>query len=252
MSAFWACVRNEWSKLLKRKKYMVFLFIGLVICLLWAMIGRFASDLIQRSSGLFISLTPAPMGVLPFFLQLLIPFLMFMGLTDLITVEGAENTMKSALVRPVERWKLYTAKITAVVSYAALYLGSVFALTVALQLIFGDKTTAGAVFIALGSYALTLIPLAILACFAALVALLGRSGTLTMFILLLCYLAFSVLPVIFPVLTEMVFTSYLGWYKLWIGALPAAGKLVHMLLIVFGYGAVFFTAGSLVFDRKEY
>lgn len=252
MNALMACYRNEWTKLTRRRKYFVFLFIGMGICLLWTGLGQLVSGLIQTSGSFFINLTPTPMGVLPFFLQVLIPFLMFMGVTDLITVEEAEHTMKAMLSRPAERWKLYAAKILAVVSYAALYLACIFVLSTVLNQIFGTAQDVGGILISLASYALTLIPLCILACFAALVALMGKSGTLTMFLLLLLYLALSVLPIIFPVLTEMLFTSYLGWYRLWIGALPAAGKLVHMLLIVFGYGTVFFTAGSLLFDRKEY
>jgi ABC-2 type transport system permease protein len=73
-----------------------------------------------------------------------------------------------------------------------------------------------------------------------------------MFLLLLSYLVLSALPIIFPVLSEMLFTSYLGWYKLWVGILPDPAKLLHMLLIVAAYGTAFFTAGSLLFDRKEY
>ena len=106
--------------------------------------------------------------------------------------------------------------------------------------------------LALASYAITLVPLAILASFAALIALMGKSGTLTMFLLLLTYLLLSALPVFFPVLTEMLFTSYLSWYRLWIGALPSASKLIHMLAIVLGYGVVFLTAGSLLYDKKGY
>jgi ABC-2 type transport system permease protein len=73
-----------------------------------------------------------------------------------------------------------------------------------------------------------------------------------MFILLFLYLLLNALPIFFPVLNEMLFTSYLSWYRLWIGALPETVKLIHMLLIVLGYGVVFFTAGSLLFDKKDY
>jgi len=177
---------------------------------------------------------------------------MFMGVTDLITIEGADNTMKAMIYRPVERWKLYFSKILAVITYAALYLACVFIVSAALNQIFGRPLSVSGLFTALASYALTLIPLAILASFAAFVALIGRSGTLTMFLLLVIYLLLSVLPFFFPVLSEMLFTSYLSWYSLWIGALPAASKLLHMLIIVFGYGVVFLTAGSLLFDRKGY
>ena len=252
MTAFIASYRNEWDKLIARKKYMVFLFIGLGICLIWAGLGQMISSFALRQGGLSLTLAPTPMGALPFFLQILVPFLMFMGVTDLLTVEGADNTMKAMICRPVERWKLYASKILAVVTYAAVYLCCVFVVCAILNQIFGKPLSIVNLLIALASYALTLVPLAILAAFAALIALSGRSGTLTMFLLLLSYLLLNSLPVFFPILNEMLFTSYLSWYRLWIGALPGAAKMIHMLLIVLGYGVVFFTAGSLMFDKKSY
>ena len=252
MTAFLASTRNEWDKLIRRKKYLVFLYIGAGLCLLWTVLGQLVSDFVRRQGGLSLSLTPTPMGALGFFLQILVPFLMFMGVTDLITVEGTESTMKAMICRPVERWKLYTSKILAVVIYAAFYLACIFVVCAVLNQLFGKPLGVADLLIALVSYALTLVPLAVLACFAALIALMGHSGTLTMFLLLLSFLLLSVLPVFFPVLSEVLFTSYLSWYRLWIGALPGASKLIHMLLIVLGYGTVFFTAGSLLFDQKEY
>ena len=252
MTAFFASYRNETEKLLRRKKYIVFLCIGVSICLIWATLGSLLTSFIRSQSGYSLVFAPTPMGALPFFLQVLVPFLMFMGICDLITVEGAENTMRAVLCRPVERWKLYASKILAVETYAAIYLVCVFAVSFALTQILGKPLGVLEVLVAFASYALTLVPLLILASFGALVALLGKSGTLTMFLLIVVYILLNVLPVFFPVLTEMLFVSYLGWYRLWIGALPGAPKLVHMLIVVFGYGTVFFTAGSLIFDKKEY
>jgi len=252
MKTFFASYRNEWGKLFSRRKYVVFLVIGLVICLFWTGLGQVITGFTQSQIGISVTLAPTPMGMLPFFLQIMVPFLMFMGVTDLLTAESADNTMKAMLSRPVERWKLYFSKILAVVAYAALYLGCVFVICAVLNQFFGRPLRVDELLAALASYALTLLPLAILAAFAALIALLGRSGTLTMFILLFAYLLLNAAPVFFPILTEMLFTSYLSWYRLWIGALPEAAKLVHMLAIVLGYGVVFFTAGSLIFERKEY
>jgi len=252
VTAFSASFRNEWTKLMCRKKYIVLMCIGAGICVLWTALGQLITNFISDQGGFMLNFTPTPMGALPFFLQALIPFLMFMALTDLITVEGADQTMKAIICRPIERWKLYAAKILAVLAYAAVYLGFVFVVSSALTFVFGKSLGAADFWAALASYSLTLVPLAVLASFAALIALLGRSGTLTMFVLILSYILLNVLPVFFPVLTEMLFTSYLGWYRLWVGALPGASKLIHMLVIVMGYGVVFFTAGSLIFERKEY
>jgi ABC-2 type transport system permease protein len=252
MKSFIASYQNEWAKLMKRKKYIVFLCIGLGLCLIWTGLGQIVSKFVMERGGFTLNLAATPMGALPFFLQVLIPFLMFMGVSDLITVESSDNTMKAMICRPVERWKLYFSKILAIVTYAALYLICVFVVCSVLNQIFGKALSISELLIALASYAITLVPLVILASFAALIALLGKSGTLTMFLLLLSYMLLSVLPVFFPVLTEMLFTSYLSWYRLWIGALPSAAKMLHMLLIVFGYGIVFLTSGSLLFDKKGY
>jgi len=220
--------------------------------MVWTALGQLISAFAMQRGGLSLALAPTPMGALPFFLRVMAPFLIFMGVTDLITVEGADGSMKAMICRPVERWKLYFAKILSVVAYAAIYLACVFAVCAALNQAFGKPLRLSEFAVALASYALTLVPLAILASFAAFVAVLGKSSTLTMFLLLFSYLLLSALPIFFPVLNEMLFTSYLGWHRLWIGALPKAAKMAHMLAIVFGYGVVFAAGGSLLFERKEY
>jgi len=252
MYAFYAAYRNETSKIIRRKKYIVFLIIGIIICLLWAVIGGLLAGGIGRVTGFAIVLAPSPMGVLPFFLQILLPLLIFMGMTDLITTEGAEHTMKAMICRPVERWKLYAAKQLGIMTYVALYLGCIFTVSAILSQTMGRGLSASGLFEAFASYALTLPTLAVLAAFAAFIALFGRSGSLIMFLLVVVYLVMSVLPVFFPILSELLFTSFLGWHRLWIGVLPGASRLLHMMLIVGGYGVVFFMGGSLVFDRKEY
>ena len=253
MSAFKASFRNELSKLFRRKKYMVFLIFGLVICIIGAAVSLIVSHLVGRATGVVMfNLTPTPMGVLPIFLQGFLPLLIFMGATDLLTVEASEGTMKGIIFRPVERWKLYFSKIAAIVAYAAFYLTCIFVLSTLLNLIVGRGMGMGELFSALISYALTLPPLAVLAAFAGLIAILGRSSSLTMLLLIVAYIAMNAIPLFFPIASEMIFVSYLGWYRLWIGVLPSASRLLHMSTILASYGVVFFVAGSLVFERKEY
>ena len=252
MKAFFAAYRNETDKLIRRKKYVSFLVIGVLICILWAVLGSILSTVIGQTRGLFVIFTPSPMGVLPFFLQILLPLLIFMGVTDLITVEGADHTMRAMLYRPVQRWKLYAAKLLGIMTYVALYLTCVFVISAVLNQVLGRPLDTAGILQALASYALALPTLAVLAAFAAFVALLGSSGSLIMFLLVVIYCAMAVLPFVFPILSELLFTSYLGWHRLWIGVSPDASRLVHMLVIVICYGVVFFLAGSLIFDKKEY
>ena len=252
MTALYAAYRGELSKLLGRKKYIVFLVLGVLICVAWAMLGSVLSGLAGRHGGVLINLTPTPMGVLPLFLQSLIPLFIFMGVTDLITVEGSDQTMRAMLYCPVERWKLYTGKLLAVMTYAIIYLLSVFSVSVVLSQTLGRGLALQAVLTAFAAYTLTIIPLAVLTAFAAMVALLGRSSTLTMLVLVVLYIGMNALPLIFPIFAELLFTSFLGWHRIWIGTLPSFARLARMLIIVLGYGVVFYTAGSLLFDKKEY
>jgi len=252
MSAMIAAYLNERDKILLRKKYIVFLIIGVVICVILAIGGVFASNAILRFGGLAINIAPSPMIVLPIFSQVIIPLLIFMASADLFTAETSNNTMKAMICRPVERWKLYSAKLLAIVTYAAIYLGVIFVISTVLNQLLGRSLGIGEIVSAFFSYLLTLFPLAVLVAFASLVALFGRSSSLTMFLLVIIYLVLNALPLIFPALFDMLFTSYLGWHRLWIGFLPEASRLIHALAIIGGYGVVFVTGGSLIFDRREY
>ncbi len=82
--------------------------------------------------------------------------------------------------------------------------------------------------------------------------LLGKSGTLTMFVLIVLYLALCALPILIPVTDQLLFTSYFSFYRLFVGAVPEFGRLLNMLLIVLSTGAVFFIGGSIIFDKKSY
>jgi ABC-2 type transport system permease protein len=192
-----------------------------------------------------------PMGALPLFLQIVIPFLMFMGVTDLLNEKNADNSTRDMTCLPAERRKLYAARILAVETYAAVYLIGILYICVVINQLLGKPLSAEEMLVSLASYALTLIPLAILASFAALIAMLVRGATLTMILLLISYLTLSILPVYFPILNEILFTSYLSWYKLWIGATPGVSKMIQMILIALGCGAAFFTAGSLIFEKRN-
>ena len=257
MSGFYAAYLGEFKKLMWRKKYIVFIVIGIFICLLWAAIGSLAAGAALRFGGIPLNLLPTPMGVFPFFAQTLIPLLIFMGVSDLLTAETL--VMKAVLGRPVARWKLYSGKMLAVITYAAIYLACIYIVSVFLnQLMAGLAGVGGRalgareLIDALFAYALTLLPLAVLTVFAGFIALLGRSASLTMLVLIVVYLSMRILPIAMPIFGELLFTSHIGWHRLWIGARPSASRLIHIMTIVIGYGAVFFTAGSLIFDRKEY
>lgn len=256
MNETYAAYLGELKKIMWRKKYMVFLFIGFFICILWAIVGSLISGVALNFVGMPMGHVPTPISVLPFFAQVLIPLLIFMGASDLITAET--SIIKSTLSRPVARYKLYSGKMLAITTYVAFYLACIYVVSAFLNQLLTRATGTGRplglleLVDAFFAYVLTVPPLLVLTLFAGFIALFGRSPSLTMFLLVVLYIIMRVLPIAFPIFSELLFTSHIGWYRLFVGISPTASRLVHMLLILVGYGAVLFTAGSLIFDKKEY
>ena len=252
MATFNAAYQGEWIKLISRRKYIVFFVLGLTICVGWALLGHAAAQWLGHYSGLWVNLVPTPIGALPFFLRVLMPLIIFMATTDLITTEANQGSIKASLYRPITRWKLYGAKLLAILTYVMVYLMAVFMALSFVSFLFASRFTFGDVTLAWAAYLLSVPPLAVLIAFAGLVALFSRSSTLVMFLLMAIYGMLYIIPLIFPVLFQALFTSYLGWHRFWIGIIPSPWRLVHMTVVLASYGVAFFMAGSLLFDRQEY
>ncbi|MDR0248557.1 MAG: ABC transporter permease [Oscillospiraceae bacterium] len=248
-----AALANEISKLLNHKKYIVFMALGVLFSVFWSFLGNMIVKGLALLGGasLFMELGFTPTSSLPLFACVLLPLLIFMGCADLFTAEFADHTIRACLIRPCHRVKLYAAKALAVLAYIAAYLAVILAVGEITGLISGAVNTPGKFFAAIGSYALTLAPLAVMTAFAALVSLVLGSGTLVMFLLILSLLVFAALPILLPFLNGLLFTDYLTWYRLWIGAVPPPGKMVNVTLILIGYGAAFTLGGMIVFERRD-
>lgn len=248
-----AAVKNEIAKLFTHKKYFVFMVIGVVISIFWSFLGNMIVSGLSAISGqvLYMELGFTPTAALPLFANLLLPLLIFMGVSDLFTAEFADNTIKASLIRPIHRAKLYMAKILAISLYVALYLGVILMVGEITGLISGAVRTPGAFFSAIAAYALTLVPLFIMIVFSALISLLFRSGSLVMFLLILSLLFMYALPLLLPRITDLLFTNYLTWHRLWLGSLPVFGRMLNICLIILGYGTVFTFSGMMLFEKRD-
>jgi len=248
-----AAIKNELTKLFNHKKYFVFMVIGVIISVFWSFLGNMIVKGLSALAGgmVYMELGFTPTSSLPLFARVLLPLLIFMGVSDLFTGEFADSTVKASLIRPLHRVKLFSAKALAVLTYTALYLGVILVVGVVTGLISGAVRTPAAFLGAAGSYALTLIPLAVLTAFAVMVSLMFKSGSLVMFLLILSMLFFSALPLIIPRINDLLFTNYLTWYRMWLGSVPPLGKMINVIVILLGYGAVFTFGGMLIFERRD-
>jgi ABC-2 type transport system permease protein len=248
-------VRNEFRKLLYHKKYIVLLIIGTLLGLAWSLLGRVVYTTVSTVIGWNLSgvdFNTVPTTSLSFFAQFYLPLMIFMAVTDLFSAEYSDQTIKFSLMRPITRLKLYTAKIAAILVYCAGFLAVVLAVTLAAGIIVGGVDSFGVAFRSLLGFVVTLVPLGVLCCYAALIAQFIKSGSLLMFALIFSVIMLTVVPILFPISPDVLFTGHLGWYTLFTGVMPGFWRTVNIVAVLLSSGAVFYLGGTMLFDRKDF
>lgn len=249
MEKFIAELKNECFKLRKRKKYLVFLILGCLVCVASALrlvIANYITGGAVSAETMLSGLTTAN---LPFLLLVFLPLMAIMASCDLFVTEQADHTIRFSLMRPVGKGKLFFAKAAAVFVLCVFDLVVLYVVTALTQVVMGGGT--GGLLTGLVAYGLDLISLAVLVLFFCFVNQLVKGSSLTVLLCVVLYVALLAIGTYLPAWGGLLFTGYLRWHNLWIGvALPFLSMLSRIGLLV-GYGMVFACGGYLLFDRKE-
>lgn len=249
MEKFIAELKNECFKLRKRKKYLVFLILGCLVCVASALrlvIANYITGGAVSAETMLSGLTTAN---LPFLLLVFLPLMAIMASCDLFVTEQADHTIRFSLMRPVGKGKLFFAKAAAVFVLCLFDLVVLYVVTALTQVAMGGGT--GGLLTGLVAYGLDLISLAVLVLFFCFVNQLVKGSSLTVLLCVVLYVALLAIGTYLPAWGGLLFTGYLRWHNLWIGvALPFLSMLSRIGLLV-GYGMVFACGGYLLFDRKE-
>jgi len=248
--SFFTGYKIETSKLLAKKKYIVFLIISVIICLCCIssqfVIAQLSDEDISIRVGNFAML------MLPFFVEIFIPLIIFMASADLVSTEIYDHTIKAMLFRPISRFKLIAAKTAACFSVSGgIFIGVLIACTVIDLFVNGAGGFRKYFLLNVGSYMVDLIPLLLIVIMAVLINLISKSASLAMF---MCILVYAVLKYCgyFTGFDGLVFTSYLQWHKLWIGAAIPFGAMIGKITLLLGYAVVMFSAAYYLFDKRDY
>ena len=240
--------KNEFYKLVSRKKYIVLLILFLAVCLL--RLG--GSALIEKiSMGVVQIRTNMMLEMLPFLAEIMTPLVVFMAATDLFGSEMQEDTMKAVLMRPITRLKVMTSKILAAFLIGCLYYLAVFVICAILQAVTGNALLP-VLFTSLGAYLIDLIPMLGLVLMGVLVNMLTASPTLSMLLSIGIYAFFKYANYFLAPLGQMIFTAYLQWHRIWIGATLPFSAMISKVGLLFGTMLIFFTISYILFDKKEF
>ncbi len=250
MVVFQAALINELEKLYKKKKVLVAILLSLAVIV----IGQLLIVGVRSGFGLRgTGSVEFSMLVLSVVVNTVLPLFTALVTIDSFSGEFTQNSMRITLTRPVSRFKIYTAKITAI---SIFILGALLILLIFSLLAGFIFNTNSATFDSLGrtvfSYLVSLVPLIVLALGIVLLTNIFKSGIAVFFVSILLFLAFKVLGVLFSQYSSLFLTTQLQWYNLFlVNSFPII-KIVRQFLIMLGSGIMLFTAGFYIFDKKEF
>ena len=140
MERFLASLSNELFKLRKRKKYLVFLIIGAVICVASALRVLIVNYITDGGVSREAILGGLMSSNLPFILLIFLPLMAVMAASDLFVGEQVDHTLRFSLMRPVGKGKLFFSKAAAVFLLCAFDLAVLYVVSTVAQVGLGGGT----------------------------------------------------------------------------------------------------------------
>jgi ABC-2 type transport system permease protein len=191
--------------------------------------------------------------VLSVFINTILPLFTALITIDSFSGEFSNNTMKIALLRPITRLKLYTAKLSAISLFVLFNLMAAMLLSTLTGILFNANSfTLRGVMNIFVSYVVSIFPMMILALIIVVLTHIVKSGTGVFFLSILIFIAFKALEIVFSRFSGILFTSLMDWYNLWTMSPFPILKIARKFMMLLGYGIILFTSGYCLFDKKDY
>jgi ABC-2 type transport system permease protein len=102
------------------------------------------------------------------------------------------------------------------------------------------------------AYVVSIVPIIPVILFAVVVSQLCKNSSSTVMLTIFGYMIAIAVGIVFPRFHSMLFTSYTIWYKLFIGAAMPFASILNDLILLIAYALILFSAGSWMFEKKEY
>ena len=250
MAVFQAALVNEIEKLYKKKKALVAVLLSLAVIV----IGQLAIVGVRSGFGLRgTGSVEFPMLVLSVVVNTILPLFTALVAIDSFSGEFSHNSMRIMLTRPVSRFKIFTAKIMAIVLFILATLLLLLIFSMLAGFIFNtNSATLDSLIRTVFSYIVSLLPMVVLALGIVFLANLFKSGISVFFVSVLGFIVLKVLGMVFSQYSSLFMTTQLDWYNLFLVNIFPLGKIVRQFMIMLGSGIMLFTAGFYLFDKKEF
>jgi len=249
MESYKAALINELEKLYRRKKAIVVLIlaVGVIGVVQLLSLGlRGGLGIIGITSSVF------PVTVLSIFSNTILPLFTALVVIDVFTGEFANETMKITITKPVTRFKIYLAKLSATGFFVIANLLLVMILSIFVGLLFNTFTfTLTGLYNIVISYIVTFFPIMTLAVMIAFLANIFKSGSAVFFLSILAFAFLRVIGLVFAPVAGILVTSLMDWYKLWIASNFPLLTISRVALVMVAHILIFFSLGYNKFEKRS-
>jgi ABC-2 type transport system permease protein len=240
--------RNELLLMIYRKITVIFMLVSAILPILIAL----SFQAIQPVVGLVAVSQSFPIQMLEWYTLLWIPLFLFLAIADLFPQEVSSRTLKLTLLRPITRFRAFTAKMLALGFSIAVILVLLAIVSLVCNAFFGT-TGMGTIdwFGYAKAYFAGFLSMWALASLFVLAAQFFQSSSGFLVFSIVLYAAAKTTPFFVKGFSAFSLTSYTDWYTVWLSHSVSTGKLVNSSLFVISAMVLFFSLGYLLFDRKE-
>ncbi|MBW7477355.1 ABC transporter permease [Paenibacillus oenotherae] len=249
MFSLTANIRNEMHKwwLHRKTKWFLLAIVLLPVGFAWLIAN------VQVSMGISAIIgTDFPLIMLGLLTTILLPLYLFMTAADSFSGESAARTMKIVLVRPITRSKIFASKVISLIVIAIITLAGGWLASLLSGLFLENSWSLSGIWDGAAAYMVALVPMAVVAIFAALVAQWFQSSTTAIILCIAIYGALKLLPYLLPQASVWSPFAYTDWYSMWLGNGVSFMKLFSVFVFLLSCSIIVYMAGLLQFARRQY
>lgn len=247
MSALKFAYEKELFKLLNRKKYYVFTIIGILISVI-----RFGGAVLvaRLSGGTFNIRSSIAMEMLPVAVEIVVPVILFIAVSDLFTHEFSADTMKSCLIQPLTRFKLLSVKAAAALTVGAGSLIAMYIVNIVIQSLNGASIANAPVILL--AYIIDIIPLIGIVFLGIIINVLLKSPASATLLSLAVYAVMKYAGLYVSGADAFLFTSIAKLHALIIGTPVPFGMMICKLGILFGSIMILYSVSYIIFEKRNF
>lgn len=244
MNNWRGAIRNEWDLIWLRGGAKVLLALSILLPiglgLLMNAINASFGLLVLDSNGILLT-------TLKILISVYLPLLIFKLVSDGFTYQP--QVLKAFFLRPVKRYKLYSAKIIAIAGIISLHLGTAYISALLSGWFFQEWNGWSGVLHGIVSYSMSILPMLLWIALGGAVAQCFKNQTMAMVILILVYLFSQIAPFLFANVSAFSPAYYNDWFTL--AGAGTIGPILNGLFYQVSSIALYFLLGFIMFERRN-